>query len=159
MKFVSNTYLKMALAAIAMVASMYFGGGFDSFNALSAMQLLQIPAMAADIYMKDKVLALQQDVSKYNEQQAQYEEKNKQNEQLLQSLNDGLTSSDIVDLTVRTDENYFDKNAQGSMMSPTQFYYVATTAYLDFNTLYKGLYDSSVHNFVSDRLTLGVIGD
>lgn len=159
MKFVDNVYLKIALSALAMVVAMYAGGGFDNFDALSAIQLLQIPAMAADIFVKDKVMSLQSDIAKYNKQQEQYAEKNKQNEQLLKSLNGGITSTDIVDLNLNANENYFDKSTQGSIMSPTQFFYVSTTAYLNFDILYQGLYDNSVHNFVAGKLTLGIIGE
>ena len=78
---------------------------------------------------------------------------------LLKSLNGGITSSDIVDLNLNVNENYFDKSTQGSIMSPTQFFYVSTTAYLNFDILYQGLYDNSVHNFVADKLTLGITGE
>ena len=152
--YVDNTFLKMALSAIAMAAAIYVGGGFDNLNVLTAVQLSQIPIKAFDIYTNDLTSTLQQDITNFTDE---YSSRTEEYSNLIKELNSGLTASDITEITLNSTNDWF--NNTGVSLSPSQFYNTAIDSYKNYDLLYSGLYDSSVHDFISNKLTLGIIGD
>ena len=152
--YVDNTFLKMALSVIAMVTAIYVGSGFDNFSTLTAIQLAEIPIKAFDIYTNDLTSILQQDITNFTNE---YSSRTDEYSNLIKELNSGLTASDITEITLNSTNDLF--NNTGLSLSPSQFYSTAIDSYKNYELLYSGLYDSSVHDFVSNKLTLGIIGD
>ena len=152
--YVDNTFLKMALSAIAMAAAIYMGGGFDNLNVLTAVQLAEIPIRAFDIYTNDLTSALQQDITDFTNE---YSSRTEEYSNIIKELNSGLTASDITEITLNSTNDWFSNT--GVSISPSQFYNTAIDSYKNYDLLYSGLYDSSVHDFVSNKLALGIIGD
>ena len=152
--YVDNTFLKMALSAIAMAAAMYMGGGFDNLNVLTAIQLSQIPIKAFEIYTNDLTSELQQDITNFTDE---YSSRTEKYSNIIKELNSGLTASDITEITLNSTNDWFGNT--GVSISPSQLYSTAIDSYKNYDLLYSGLYDSSVHDFISNKLTLGIIGD
>ena len=152
--YVDSTFLKMALSVVAMVAAIYVGGGFYNLNTLTAIQLSQIPIKAFDIYTNDLTSALQQDITDFTNE---YSSRTDEYSNIIKELNSGLTASDITEIILNSTNDWFSNT--GVSISPSQFYSTAIDSYKNYDLLYSGLYDSSVHDFVSNKLTLGIIGD
>lgn len=152
--YVDSTFLKMALSVVAMIIAIYIGSGFDNLNALTAIQLSEIPVKAFDIYTNDLTSILQQDITNFTNK---YSSRTDEYSNLIKELNSGLTASDITEITLNSTNDWF--NNTGVSLSPSQFYSTAIDSYKNYDLLYSGLYDSSVHDFVSNKLTLGIIGD
>ena len=115
------------------------------------------------MYMGDIVAEdlgeFQSDVNDFTQK---YNERSKQQEDAMKGLDMGSKSFDMVDLT--TDIDMFNtstkrKPVSASLLNPTQFYYLATNqAAYNYDLLYTGLYDNTVHDFVANRLQLGIPG-
>ena len=82
----------------------------------------------------------------------------------MKGLDMGSKSFDMVDLTTNIDmfSTTSSRNKQmaaASLLNPSQFYYLATNqAAYNYDLLYSGLYDNTVHDFVANRLQLGIPG-
>ena len=162
--FVDNPALKAALSLVVMAIGIYFTMGADfGMNGLTALQLGSACVNAAAMYMGDIVAddlgEFQSDVNDFTQK---YNERSKQQEDAMKGLDMGSKSFDMVDLT--TDIDMFNtstkrKPASASLLNPTQFYYLATNqAAYNYDLLYTGLYDNTVHDFVANRLQLGIPG-
>ena len=162
--FVDDPALKAALSLVVMAIAIYFTMGADfGMNGLTALQLSSACVNAAAMYMGDIVAddlgEFQSDVNDFTQK---YNERSKQQEDAMKGLDMGSKSFDMVDLT--TDIDMFNtstkrKPASASLLNPTQFYYLATNqAAYNYDLLYTGLYDNTVHDFVANRLQLGIPG-
>lgn len=135
--FVPDSRLKMALTAVAYVAAMYFGGGFDEFNFSTAMQLVEIPCKMAEMYVGDEMKKLQQDYSEFIESSTKaMEQYNKDQAELSR----GWETEDVVQLQSAT------RIAGLSNISIDNWFFLATNItpvdylYDQFDQLYD--YDS-----------------
>ena len=115
------------------------------------------------MYMGDIVAEDMGELSNQMERfNSQYEQRNSQQQEILKRQNGGLDAFDMVDLS--TDIDMFsstrtNKVAAATSLSPSQFYYLATNqAAYNYDLLYSGLYDNTVHDFVANRLQLGIPG-
>ena len=153
---VNDPALKAALAVAATAVAIYAGGGFDNFNGLTAVRLVELPVQAASIYMNsvnEKLFDnLNDDMKSFS---SAYKTRSEHNTSLINSFNQGLDVSNITELMVGEMEDVRD----ASLLSPTQFYEMAVGGYRNYDTLYSGLYDSNVHDFCKNRLRLGIIQD
>ena len=86
-------------------------------------------------------------------------------ESINQQMNSGLSAFNIVDLSTNIDMfnttgGTNKKDASASVLSPSQFYYLALNqAAYNYDLLYTGLYDNTIHKFVANKLRLGVAGE
>ena len=164
--FVDDPALKAALSLVVMVIAIYFTMGADfGMNGLTALQLGSACVNAAAMYTGDMVAEdlgeFQSDVNDFTQK---YNERSKQQEDAMKGLDMGSKSFDMVDLT--TDIDMFSttnsqnkRMAAASLLNPSQFYYLATNqAAYNYDLLYSGLYDNTVHDFVTNRLQLGIPG-
>lgn len=151
MTFVKDTYLKMFLSVAVMVAAIWAGGGFDNFNAITAVQLADIPVKCADIYLKDQQMNFQDEVGAFNQQ---YESRTKALENALEGTKQTVSTGFLTDMMTSTG---LEPYTQAQMSSPSDFFYLAIDSYRSFDVLYS-LPDTSVHQFVTNhkRLTKGV---
>ena len=153
---VSDPALRAALAVAATAVAIYAGGGFDNFNGLSAVRLVELPVQAASIYMNsvnEKLFDnLNDDMKSFS---SAYKTRSEHNTSLINSFNQGLDVSNVTELMVGGMEDVRD----ASLLSPTQFYEMAVGGYRNYDALYSGLYDSNVHDFCNNRLRLGIIQD
>ena len=162
--FVDDPALKAALSLVVMTVGIYFTMGADfGMNGLTALQLSSACVNAAAMYMGDIVAEdLEEFQSDVNDFTQKYNERSKQQEDAMKGLDMGSKSFDMVDLT--TDIDMFNtstkrKPVSASLLNPTQFYYLATNqAAYNYDLLYSGLYDNTVHDFVANRLQLGIPG-
>ena len=159
---VQDTYLKMALTIIASIAAMAAGGAFSGgFNFGTALQLAEVATKAADIYANDqmkkidkKMNALQSEAESFS---TQYESRTKQFEDLLKGMDNGLDVSATVGLAIEVNDDFLTSSDRGFMISPDQFFNLATTACYNYDTLFTGFYDTCVHKFVRYKKTLGLL--
>lgn len=150
-KLVHNIGLQIALSVAAMALAAWTGGGFSGFDGMSfAGNLVELPSKAINLYTQDLTNNLQNDMKKY---QSEYEKISETNSQILKSFESGLTSSDIVNLMTPS-EAFNPIN-----LSPSQFYGLATNAYLEYDWLYSGYYKSTVSEFVKNKLKLDIDED
>lgn len=165
-EFVDDPALKAALSMVVMAVGVYFtmGADFNNMSGLTAVQLSSCCVNAAAMYMGDIVAGkmddLTGDVNNFN---AKYEERNAQQQEIMKGQNGGLNAFDMVDLSTNIDmfssTGTTNRNASASLLSPSQFFYLATNqAAYNYDLMYSGLYDNTVHNFVANRLQLGVPG-
>ena len=164
-EFVNDPALKAALSMVVMAIGVYFTMGADfGMNGLTALQLSSCCVNAAAMYMGDiatgEMNDLMGDVNDFN---TQYEQRNSQQQEIMKSQNGGLNAFDMVDLSTNIDmfssTGTTNRNASASLLSPNQFFYLATNqAAYNYDLMYSGLYDNTVHNFVANRLQLGVPG-
>ena len=150
-----------------MAIGIYFtmGASFGENLGLTALQLSSACVNAAAMYMGDIVAddlgEFQQDVDKFTQK---YDERNKQQQEIMKGLDMGSKSFDMVDLTTGIDmfstaSSQNKRIAAASLLSPSQFYYLATNqAAYNYDLLYSGLYDNTVHDFVANKLQLGIPG-
>ena len=164
--FVDDPALKAALSLVVMAIGIYFTMGADfGMNGLTALQLGSACVNAAAMHMGDIVAddlgEFQQDVDSFTQK---YNERSKQQQEVMKGLDMGSKSFDMVDLTTNIDmfSTTSSRNKQmaaASLLSPSQFYYLATNqAAYNYDLLYSGLYDNTVHDFVANRLQLGIPG-
>lgn len=165
--FVDDPALKAALSLVVMAIGIYFtmGASFGENLGLTALQLGSACVNAAAMYMGDIVVddlgKFQQDVDSFTQK---YNERSKQQQEAMKGLDMGSKSFDMVDLTTNIDmfSTTSSRNKQmaaASLLSPSQFYYLATNqAAYNYDLLYSGLYDNTVHDFVANKLQLGIPG-
>jgi hypothetical protein len=163
--YVDDPALKAALSLVVTAIGIYFsmGTSFGENLGLTALQLSSACVNAAAMYMGDIVAEdlgeFQSDVNDFTQK---YDERSKQQEDAMKGLDMGSKSFDMVDLT--TDIDMFNtstkrKPISASLLNPTQFYYLATNqAAYNYDLMYTGLYDNTVHDFVANRLQLGIPG-
>lgn len=164
-EFVSDPALKAALSMVVMAIGVYFTMGADfGMNGLTALQLSSCCVNAAAMYMGDiaagEMEGLNNEVESFN---SKYEERNSQQQEIMKGMNGGLGAFDMVDLSTNIDmfssTGTTNRNASASLLSPNQFFYLATNqAAYNYDLMYSGLYDNTVHNFVANRLQLGIAG-
>ena len=164
-EFVDDPALKAALSLVVTAIAIMYGAEFDfsAMNGITAVQLGAACVNAASMYMGDIVAEDMGELSNQMERfNSQYEQRNSQQQEILKGQNGGLGAFDMVDLS--TDIDMFsstrtNKVAAATSLSPSQFYYLATNqAAYNYDLMYSGLYDNTVHNFVANRLQLGVPG-
>ena len=164
-EFVNDPALKAALSVVVMAIGVYFTMGADfGMNGLTALQLSSCCVNAAAMYMGDIVNGDMNDLmGGMNDFNSEYEQRNSQQQEIMKGQNGGLNAFDMVDLSTNIDmfssTGSTNRNASASLLSPNQFYYLATNqAAYNYDLMYSGLYDNTVHNFVANRLQLGVPG-
>lgn len=148
-KHVDNIYLKMALSAVVMALGAWYGGAFESFDLLTAVQMANMTVELSNMYLGEMSGALQDDMQAFS---SEYNDKSTTYGELLSEINTGITVSDVTDLMISSD-------IIPTTMSPSQFVTVSVDGYRNFDMLYSGLYDTTVHNFVKNKKRLGLIGD
>lgn len=149
---VDDIGLKIALSVAAMALAMYAGGAFDNFNFSTAVSLVEMPVKAINMYTQDLMNKLQGNMQDFTEE---YQRRSERNEELIKSLNSGLNVADITELT--TSSHIDDTSAV--IMSPDDFFQAAISAFYNFDSLYTGFYNSTVHDFVGNCKRLGVQDD
>lgn len=97
--FVKDPALKMALTAVAMIAAMYAGGGFNNMDFSTVLQLVEIPCKMIEMYVGDQMKALQQE---YGEFQSGAERTMQEMTEKKAALDTGLETEDIVQLQSAT---------------------------------------------------------
>lgn len=97
--FVKDPALKMALTAVAMIAAMYAGGGFENIDFSTVLQLVEIPCKMIEMYVGDQMKALQQE---YGEFQSGAERTMQEMTEKKAALDTGLETEDIVQLQSAT---------------------------------------------------------
>lgn len=153
--FVDDIGLKIALSLAATAVAMYAGGVFDNFNGVTAVQLANMPIQAFQMYTNDLAMELQDDVNDFN---SAYNRRVEKNKAIMESLSTSVETSDIVELALSSSNDWFAERG-GITYSPSQFYDMAIGAYRNYDSMYSGFYDSAIHNFVKNKLTLGMVGD
>lgn len=160
---VGDTTLKLILSVAVLGVAMFASGVFDSlleeFDFTKAMNLVQLPVKAINLVTNDLMSDLQSDYSKFTEA---YEERLEEYEDIMDELNSGLSTESIVDIFVYGRGSSYSGNASivnSYVYSPSAFYSMTFDYYRDFDTFYDGLYDSTVHDFVTNKLKIGIVGD
>lgn len=97
--FVQDPALKMALTAVAMVAAMYAGGGFDNIDFSSILQLVEIPCKMVEMYVGDQMKSLQQDYGKF---QSGAEKTMQEMTEKKAAMDTGMEVEDVVQLQSAT---------------------------------------------------------
>lgn len=164
-KYVDDPALKAALSLAVMVVGAYFGLGNDfGMNGLTALTLSACCVNAAAIYIGDVTAdgmdRLTGNVKDFN---AEYKKREEEQQKALKSQTSGLDAFDMVDLSTNIDmfstTGTNTKTTFASLLSPSQFFYLATNqAAYNHDLMYTGLYDNAVHEFVSNKLQLGILG-
>lgn len=142
---VDNNFLKILLSATAIVAATYLSGGFDNFEFLDAVVLVNSTIDAYNIYLSDKIDLLNRDINAFN---TKYESTLEKYDNIMESLNDYLSVEDITNILITNDDI-----VNSTIFNNNLFYYIATEMYKDFDLLYS-LPETSVNNFVDKKLTL-----
>lgn len=149
-KLVHNIGLQIALSVAAMAVAAWAGGGFSGFDGMSfAGNLVELPSKAINLYTQDLTTNLQNDIKNY---QSEYGKKSDTNSQILKSFDSNLTPSYMVSLMASSEIT------NATNLSPSQFYGLATNAYLDFDWLFTDYY-KQVTEFVPRKLKLGIDDD
>ena len=97
--FVQDPALKMALTAVAMVAAMYAGGGFDNIDFSSILELVEIPCKMVEMYVGDQMKSLQQD---YGAFQSGAERTMQEMTEKKAAMDTGMEVEDVVQLQSAT---------------------------------------------------------
>ena len=116
--YVSDSTLKAVLSAAVLVAAMYFGGGFDKINFSTAVQLADVAVKAVDIYTKDQLKYVQQELI---DLQARYKEAQEKIDEATGKLTYGIDTQDVL----ATQE--FARSWDGRIMSREEFYTITLT--------------------------------
>lgn len=116
--YVSDSTLKAVLSAAVLVAAMYFGGGFDKINLSTAVQLADVAVKAVDIYTKDQLKYVQQDLI---DLQARYKDAQQKIDEAAGKLTYGIDTQDVL----ATQE--FARSWDGRVMSREEFYTITLT--------------------------------
>ena len=163
-ELVDDPFLKIILTAAAVIAAVYLAGGFDNFTLHDVATLCEIPAMAGDMMLGDITEQMSKLMGERESFNTEYSSRLDNFESINQQMNSGLSAFNIVDLSTNIDMfnttgGTNKKDASASVLSPSQFYYLALNqAAYNYDLMYSGLYDNTVHNFVANRLQLGVPG-
>lgn len=166
MENVQDTNLKILLGVAATAVAIWAGGGFSAGQTIgqTAAQIAQLCATALQIYSQDWQQRLEKQFEKLQDEvmnfQKKYEKRSEELSNKWESMNSGLNAANMVDLI---DMTSFETSRNAStdivLMSPTQFFTAAIDGYRNYNMLYDGLYDSTVHKFHAQKLNLGVTQD
>lgn len=165
MNNVDDVKLKMLLGMVATAVAIYAGGGFSMSQSLgtTAMQLVQLCTTALNIYTQDMQQRIEKDMDALkNEAQDFMDRYTKRSEELsnmYESMVSGLSAENMVGLIDM--DSISSKRASDDvlLLSPSQFYSIAIDAYRHYDVLYTGFYDSTVHKFHKQKLTLGIGAD
>ena len=164
-ELVDDPFLKMILTVAAVIAAVYLTGGFDNFSLHDVTTLCEIPAMAGDMMLGDITEQMSKLMGERESFNAEYSSRLDNFESINQQMNSGLSAFNIVDLSTNIDMfnttgGTNKKDASASVLSPSQFYYLALNqAAYNYDLLYTGLYDNTIHKFVANKLRLGVAGE
>ena len=150
---VSSTKLKILLSVAAMVAGAWAGGMTFDLSWTTAFFLTSMCAYAADIYIGDKMEELQDEISSFN---TKAEKRLEQQKDLLEEINAGIDVTQLAEWM--TDIGNYSP-ATVTLMTPSQFYSMAVDGYRNFDLMYTGFYDSSVHKNIDNMKRLGFTGD
>jgi len=161
LQFISSLDIGVELKIIASVAavavSMYAGGAFNDFNMSTITGLLELPATAIDVYTKDMSKKMEKLQGKQEEFTSAYEQRMEGFDNILQKFDSGLSTGSTVDLAVGSSSVYTDSSLATSF-SPSIFYSMSTTAYLDLDLVLSGTY-RSVSDYCNNALRLGILTD
>lgn len=153
---VDNIAIKIIAKAITAIATAYVMGGFQ-FDSSFAAKLAELPAMAGQVFANDvqkKTLALSQEMSIFNET---YQGRAEALAEEMKSLNSvGLSSMGIVSLTTDLGLNTTD-DMDIALFSPSQFRMMAIDGHRNYDLLYTGFYDATVHKFCKQALRNGLM--
>lgn len=142
--------LKIFIALVAMVAATYAGGGFDSNTFMDAVQLVDIGSKAMDMYTKDKMNTLQNQINQFT---ADFEKQSKELEEEQKKLNGNSIDAGFV-VNLNKMEELSDVLNEGQVLSPSALREVMIAGYLDWDQLYYNpvdrFYDSLYHTGVQD---------
>lgn len=151
---IDNIAIKIIAKAVTAFATAYVMGGFE-FDASFASKLAELPSMAGQVFANDiqkKTLALNQEMSIFNET---YQGRAEALAEEMKGLNSaGLSSMGIVSLTTDIGSESFN-NADTMLFSPSQFRMMAIDGHRNYDLLYTGFYDATVHKFCRNALQIG----
>lgn len=151
---IDSIAIKIIAKAVTAFATAYVMGGFE-FDASFASKLAELPSMAGQVFANDiqkKTLALNQEMSIFNEA---YQGRAEALAEEMKSLNSaGLSSMGIVSLTTNIGSESFN-DTDIMLFSPSQFRMMAIDGHRNYDLLYTGLYDSTVHKFCRNALQIG----
>lgn len=151
---VQDTTLKMILSGVAVVAAALVAGSITSENFFtSAMELLKAPLTAIDIYLDDQMDALSKDIDAFKEE---YERRTELMSDILQDLSSGIDPMTMVNITLDPFGTDSSGLSRATSLSPTEFFALSIDGYRNYSTLYDGLYDSTVHDYVTNKLRIGI---
>ena len=162
---VQDPMLKAMLSMAVMVAATFasMGAAGSSFSWTTAVELGGVCVKAADIYTKS---LLDQQQAKLKKLQNQYSDFMKEYEERLSPIKDyeesqkgQLSTGFFTSLTVGSGQDTNESGMSESLnLSPSSFFYIATNqAAYDYDLLFTGVYDNTVHKFVANKLTLGLV--
>ena len=144
----TDGFLQAFLSAVAIVAVMYFTGGFADFGFNEAFVLVNSAVDAFNIYIGEQMEALQADANQFK---SEFEARQEEQTEAMGIFNDNLSVLDVADFTINTD---YKKIVSSAIFDTDNFYYLATEAYKDFDLLKNFLPETSVYNFCDNSLAL-----
>ena len=144
----TDGFLSYVLQAAAVVAIMYFTGGFSDFGLNEAFVLANSAVEAFNIYTGEQMEALQASANQFK---SKFETRQEDLTEVMDMLYNGLSVLDITDLTVNTDN---EKTVNGLIFNTDNFYYLATEAFKDLSLCKNNLPETSVYNFCDNSLAL-----
>lgn len=151
---VSSTKLKIVLSVATMVVGAWAGGMTFDLSWTTAFFLTSMCTYAVDLYLGDKMEDLQNEIESFR---PEAEKRLQEQEDLLKELNEGISTSQIADWVTDIGQT---STAVASLMLPDQFFYIAKgDASRNFDTMYTGFYDSSVHKCIDNMKRIGFLGE
>jgi hypothetical protein len=144
----TDGFLQTFLSAVAIVAMMYFTGGFSDFGLNEAFVLVNSAVDAFNIYLGERMEALQ---AKVNQFKSEFETRQEEHTEAMSIFNDNLSVLDVADFTINTD---YRKTVNSVIYDTDNFYYLATEAFKNFDLLKNFLPETSVYNFCDNSLAL-----
>lgn len=144
----TDGFLQAALSAVAIVAAMYFTGGFTDFGLNEAFVLVNSAVDAFNIYVGEQMESLQASVNQFK---SKFEARQEDYTEAMYLFNDNLSVLDVADFTINTD---YRKTVNSVIYDIDNFYYLATEAYKNFDLLKNFLPETSVYNFCDNSLAL-----
>jgi hypothetical protein len=144
----TDGFLQAFLSAVAIVAVMYFTGGFADFGLNEAFVLVNSAVDAFNIYLGEKMEALQADANQFK---SEFEARQEEQTEAMGIFNDNLSVLDVADFTINTD---YRKTVNSAIYDIDNFYYLATEAYKNFDLVKNFLPETSVYNFCDNSLAL-----
>ena len=144
----TDGFLQFALSAVAIVAAMYFTGGFTDFGLNEAFVLVNSAVDACNIYIGEQMEALQAEVNQFK---SEFEARQEEQTEAMGIFNDNLSVLDVANFTINTD---YEKTVNSFIYDTDNFYYLATEAFKNFDLLKNFLPETSVYNFCDNSLAL-----
>lgn len=144
----TDGFLQAFLSAVAIVAMMYFTGGFTDFGLNEAFVLVNSAVDAFNIYIGEQMEALQASANQFK---SEFEARQEDYTEAMYLFNDNLSVLDVADFTINTD---YKKTVNSAIYDIDNFYYLATEAYKNFDLLKNFLPETSVYNFCDNSLAL-----